>query len=324
MSNYINVLRRLERDRRTPEGVPAPLPVTVPVAIPVTVPLSTRADLPVSDPIAPIAPAAPTIERLPIPTPPPQITVSVATPSLAPRTVVPLPTAAPAPTLVTVPAQPAPAVMPPAAAPSAAVPPAHDTRRSRAFATEAHPGIATLLDNIRLISNGRTSRMVVFCGASKAEAVEQLANSLTIHAERSGMRTILAKLHRSATGTTVVPTTGSANDVLTVNLDAGTSPDALIGWSQRIAPGSDLIVITGPPLASSIDAAILACASDGLVIVAESEVTERAALQVAAERARIAGCNTLGVVMHGTKNRVPGWLRRLVGDRSESHAPRED
>jgi hypothetical protein len=48
-------------------------------------------------------------------------------------------------------------------------------------------------------------------------------------------------------------------------------------------------------------------------------VTERAALQVAAERARIAGCKTLGVVMHGTKDRMPGWLRRLIGDPSQSH-----
>jgi hypothetical protein len=306
-----------------PDAAPAPLPVTVPVAVPVAVPVSTRADLPVSEPIAPvapiapIAPSAPPVAPLPIPTPLPEI---VATPSPAPRTVVPLPTPTPvaAPTPIA-----APAAITPVAAP---VPPAvaHDTRRSRAFATEAHPGIATLLDNIRLISNGRDSRTIVFCGASNAEAVEQLANSLTIHAENSGMRTILAKLHRTAAGATIVPTTGSANDVLAVDLDAGTSADALIGWSRRIAPASDLIVITGPPLASSIDAAILACASDGLVIVAESEVTERAALQVAAERARIAGCKTLGVVMHGTKNRVPGWLRRLVGDRSESHAPREE
>jgi hypothetical protein len=313
MSNYIKVLRRLERDRRMPEGAPAPLPVTVPVAMPVAVPASTRAD-------APIAPAAPAVAPQPIPTPLPEIAVPVATPSPAPRTVVPLPTpssaavAAPMPVAAPVPA---PAVVPAADAR------AHDTRRSRAFAAEAHPGIATLLDNIRLISNGRESRMVVFCGASNAEAVEQLASALTIHAERSGMQTVLAKLQRTAAGTTVVPATGSA-DGLVVDLDAGTSPEALNGWAQRLAPGSDLIVITGPPLASSIDAALLACASDGLVIVAESEVTERAALQVAAERARIAGCKTLGVVMHGTKNRVPGWLRRLVGDRSESQAPRED
>jgi hypothetical protein len=317
MSNYINVLRRLERDRRMPEGVPAPLPVTAPVTAPVAVPVSARSDAPASEPIAP---AAPVVEPLPIPAPLPEVTMPVAAPSPAPRILVPVPTAVPPPVPT-----PTPVALPAATVPAAAPRPlAHDTRRSRAFATEAHPGIATLLDNIRLISNGRESRMVVLCGASNAEAVEELASALANHAERSGMQTVLARLHRTAGGTTVVPSSGSASDVLTVDLDAGTSSETLSGWVQRIAPASDLIVITGPPLASSIDAALLACASDGLVIVAESEVTERAALQVAAERARIAGCKTLGVVMHGTKNRVPRWLRRLVGDGSESHAPRED
>ena len=95
-----------------------------------------------------------------------------------------------------------------------------------------------------------------------------------------------------------------------------------------VVPGgfwTDLRVVeeTGSTNADAAEAA-RAGAAEGLVIVAESEVTERAALQVAAERARIAGCNTLGVVMHGTKDRLPGWLRRLVGGRPESSVPRED
>lgn len=325
MSNYINVLRRLERDRRTPESVPTSLPVTSPATAPVAVPVAARGPAPASEPSAPIAPVV-HVQPLPISAPLPEVVIPVASPSPAPRTVVPLPTSEPAPVATPIAvALPVTPVLPVAAAtPKPLEARTHDTRRSRAFATEAHPGIATLLDNIRLISNGRESRMVVFCGASNAEAVEQLANALAIHAEGSGMQTVLARLQRTAGGTTVVPASGSASDVLTVDLDAGTSPEALNGWVQRLAPASDLIIITGPPLASSIDAALLACASDGLVIVAESEVTERAALQVAAERARIAGCKTLGVVMHGTKNRVPRWLRRLVGDRSESHALRED
>ncbi len=200
----------------------------------------------------------------------------------------------------------------------------HDTRRERAFATESHPGIATLLENIRLISNGRESRMVVFCGASTAEAVSVLATALATHAERSGMRTFVAMLNRTSAGAAVVPFHGASDTALAVDLDGGSSLQTLGPWVEQLAPGSDLVIFTGPPLATSIDAALLACACDGLVIVAESEVTERTALQVAAERARIAGCKTLGVVMHGTKDRTPGWLRRLMGERSESHASRED
>jgi Mrp family chromosome partitioning ATPase len=248
-----------------------------------------------------------------------------------PRIVIPLPSTAPTATAPEI-AAPAPApVSPPeaqtvAAAPMGRAPEVrgHDTRRERAFATESHPGIASLLENIRLISNGRSSRMVVFCGASTAEAVSLVATALATHAERSGMRAFVAMLNRTAAGAAIVPTKGANHAALAVDLDAGSVQPVLTGWVERIAPESDLVVLTGPPLATSIDAALLACACDGLVIIAESEVTERAALQVAAERAKIAGCNTLGVVMHGTKNRLPRWLRRLVGDPSETHAPRED
>ncbi len=311
MSNYINVLRRLERERRLPESAPS-LPIPLPMPPEVVV----RAPEPVAAPVA-----------MPTPAPEPMSVVlpPQATPVASPRTVIPLPS----PPVAPEPAPPAP--QPSIAEETLATPVVarapeghHDTRRERAFATESHPGIATLLENIRLISNGRASRTVVFCGASTAEAVSLVANALAVHAERSGMRTFVATLSRTARGTAVMPAKGANHTALAVDLDAGASQQALSSWVEGIAPDSDLVVFTGPPLATSIDAALLACACDGLVIVAESEVTERAALQVAAERARIAGCKTLGVVMHGTKDRLPGWLRRLVGDRSEYPASRED
>ena len=161
--------------------------------------------------------------------------------------------------------------------------------------------------------------MVVFCGASTAEAVTTLAQDLAQHAERSGMTTFVGSLFRSSAGT-IVSATNDPATAQSVDLDAGLKAETFSTRIDRVAPDSDLVVVTGPPLATSIDAALLACACDGLVIVAESEVTERAALHVAAERARIAGCKTLGVVMHGSKDRLPGWIRRIVGDRSERHS----
>jgi len=313
MSNYINVLRRLERERRDPGSVPTAAP-----SIPIVVPAPAAAPgIPVVlPPPAEVQTRVPAVEPLAVPAP------EAPAPTPIARTVIPLPTAVPAapPAPVAAAARP---VEPPIVARAPEHRP-HDTRRERAFATESHPGIATLLENIRLISNGRETRMVVFCGASSAEAVSVLANALAAHAERSGMRTFVATLGRTAQGTAVVPAAGPIGPALAVDLDAGSSPQALSSWVEDLAPESDLVIFTGPPLANSIDAALLACACAGLVIVAESEVTERAALQVAAERARIAGCKTLGVVMHGAKDRVPGWLRRLMGDRSESHLSRED
>ncbi len=81
---------------------------------------------------------------------------------------------------------------------------------------------------------------------------------------------------------------------------------------HRVAPGTELVIITGPSLATSLDAALLAGVCDGLVIVAESGVTASDALKVAAERARIAGCRILGVVMRTTRRRLPDWISRLM------------
>lgn len=299
MSNYINVLRRLERERRMPDATP-------PVAITPSEP-DTRIHL------APAAPATEPAARL-TPASVPSEPVVVA----PPRTVIPLPSVPPPPPPNL---QPVLATTQPELLAAEPVVRHLDARRSRAFATEAHSGIATLLDNIRMLSSGRASRTVVFCGASTAEAVTALAGALAAHAERSGMSAFVGNLTRTSAGSVVAPALGSSSDApaLEIDLDAGTPTAELQGWAARVAPGSELIVITGPPLATSIDAALLACACDGLVIVAESEVTERAALQVAAERARIAGCRTLGVVMHGTKDRLPGWIRRLMGDGPDAH-----
>lgn len=330
MSNYINVLRRLERERRAPEPLPvAPAPVmpaetTVQtVSAPAVVPTPAIADVPPP----PTAPVARTVIPLPSAAPSPGAAPVVA-PSVAPAPVV-APSRAEAPaarvepptTRVEAPAAriEAPAIPTPPVAPRQPV----DTRRARAFAPHAHPGIATLLENIRMLSGQRAGRIVVLCGASTAEPVAPLAAQLVAHAEAGGMRAVVGTLLRTASGNVLLPSSGDDAAAMRVDLDAGVAPNELSAWAQRIAPANDLVVLTGPPLASSIDAALLACACDGLVIVAESEVTDRTALQTAAERARIAGCRTLGVVMHGTKDRLPGWIRRIVGEPSETSA-RED
>ena len=329
MSNYINVLRRLERERRAPDSGVAPTPVVpvetaaAPAVLPVvppapeaTPPPAPRIVIPLPTPVpaapAPVAPAP----VAPAPVAPPPSVTQIAAPSMAP--------AAHAPQLrVEPPAPPARIETPVAPAVPSAPPSTGDARRTRAFAPHPHPGIATLLDNIRMLSGQRASRIVVLCGASTAEPVAPLAAQLAAHAEARGMRAMVGTLLRTATGSVLTPSSGEDAATMRVDLDAGASADDLHAWAQRVAPENDLVVLTGPPLASSIDAALLACACDGLVIVAESEVTDRSALQTAAERARIAGCRTLGVVMHGTKDRLPGWIRRIVGDPSETPA-RED
>ena len=203
--------------------------------------------------------------------------------------------------------------------------------RRRALSAETVKGIAALLDNIRVLATGRVTRTIVFAGASKSEPVEVVTAALATHAAQQGMAVFAATLAKAGGRSLIAPLTAHGTsdgtdpvtEVLEMDLD-GASPSDLSTWLARVAPDVQLVIVSGPPLADSIDSALLACVADGLVIIAESEVTDRTALQVAAERARITGCRTLGVVMHGTKERVPAWLRRFMRSSDTKDAPRED
>ena len=305
MSNYINVLRRLERERRMPATAPAAPPAVE--AVPVTPPPADADAAPRDVPAVRVAAPAPV---------PPPAPVTAAPPP--PAAVIPLPTAPAAPPEVIA----TPPTLTPVSTPSARF----ERARSRALASAAHPGIAKLLDTIRTLSTTRAVRAVVFTGASSVEAVDALVTDLARHADANGMNALVATLSNTGGRTSIVPAFGFAANTaaLDVDLDSKVPIGDLDDWIARHAPRAELLAITAPPLASSIDGALLACGCDGLVIVAESERTERAALHTAAERARIAGCRTLGVVMHGSKNRIPSWIRKLVGDTTDPHSARED
>jgi hypothetical protein len=86
----------------------------------------------------------------------------------------------------------------------------------------------------------------------------------------------------------------------------------LTRWFEQSGGGVDFIVIAAPPLDTSVEAALLARACDGLVIVVESEVTPRESLQRSVRLARASGCRLLGLVMSEPKPRLPSWWRRLI------------
>ncbi|MBI4516756.1 MAG: hypothetical protein HY699_13175 [Deltaproteobacteria bacterium] len=177
---------------------------------------------------------------------------------------------------------------------------------------------ATLLGNLRALGGAEAIRLVVFASPGTNTTVRPVTTGLANHAGGLGLDVFAATLAESA-----------GHFVLTQLLDAGgrgekTEPLALdlhrtvwqsdfTDWLSRLTPTPDLVLLEGPPLEQSADAALLARACDGLVIVAETEVTPRELLRLAAERARLAECRTLGVVMHGTKDYLPAWLHRLLG-----------
>jgi Mrp family chromosome partitioning ATPase len=193
------------------------------------------------------------------------------------------------------------------------------------MSTSADAAYRVLFDNLRALANERPIRALVFASTSVEESPRPVITGLAAEATRLGRRVVIAVLTESA-GRSLLQRRPSesdqgrpsesdqgtgAGDALSLDLSRPDWQAAFEDWLCHAAAGADLIIVEGRPLEQSIDAALIARACDGLVLVARTEVTPRHTLQAAAERARAVGCRTLGVVMHGTKNHLPAWLREL-------------
>ncbi|HVN87202.1 MAG TPA: hypothetical protein VMW17_20410 [Candidatus Binatia bacterium] len=198
--------------------------------------------------------------------------------------------------------------------------PAAPSPRSTSRRDETSAAFVTLFDNIRALGEGQPVRTLVFAGASSAEAVRTVTTGLAAHVESVGLRVLMAELAdvggrpilRSRTRDADLHP--GAGDEIPPDLGGKAAPAELTDWLEGAGTVADFIIIEGRPLAESIDAALLARACDGLVIIAQSEVTLREALRLAAQRAQTVGCRTLGVVLQSRRDRWPRWLRRFIGD----------
>jgi hypothetical protein len=161
-------------------------------------------------------------------------------------------------------------------------------------------------------------RVLVFASAADDESAHVVAAGMASNTQLRGLSVVTARLMESAghvllrrpAEEAIEPING-INNSLALDLHRTTWQGAFAEWLCTTAADADLVIIEGRPLGASIDSAVLARACDGLVIVAQAEVTAREALRVAAERARTVGCRTLGVVMRRPSKRPPGWLRRM-------------
>ena len=192
---------------------------------------------------------------------------------------------------------------------------------------QAAAGFATLFENLRTRLKGQQLRSLVFAGVSAAQSVRVVTTGLARHVEQLGLSVYLAELTEETGRALLQPHTDEirgGGGPLPLDLRGRTWSAEFSNWLQGTATTPDLTIIEGRPLAISIDAALLARACDGLVLVAQTEVTLRGALQAAAERARAVGCPPLGLVMHGTHEHLPKWLGQIVGTRSTLREGLED
>jgi hypothetical protein len=97
----------------------------------------------------------------------------------------------------------------------------------------------------------------------------------------------------------------------------GPGAGGLSRWSEHTGGGGvDFILVEAPPLDRAADAALLARACDGLVLVVESDVTPRSSLRRAARLAEVSGCRVFGLVMSEGRRTLPDWLERFLSGTS--------
>ncbi|MFN8644725.1 MAG: hypothetical protein U0802_24820 [Candidatus Binatia bacterium] len=176
---------------------------------------------------------------------------------------------------------------------------------------------AGLYDNLRTATSGRPLRTLVVAGAASSAGVDRVVAGLAAHVRRAGQHVVLGRLGERDGRRRLVPVpsdsepTWSGAAPLALDLSSHAEAPAVGEWIRGHAGAADLVCIAAGGL-DSVDPAMLACACDGLVIVAQAAQTPRAALRAAAERGAAVGCRVLGVVVVGSRDPLPAWLRRLL------------
>ena len=90
------------------------------------------------------------------------------------------------------------------------------------------------------------------------------------------------------------------------------TPEALREALDATASGYDWIVIDGPPVLESPDAATLAALADGVVVVVQAGRTKRPVLTRSVDMVSRAGGRVLGMVLNRRRLEIPGFIYRRI------------
>ena len=200
---------------------------------------------------------------------------------------------------------------------------------------------ASLFDNLRALGNGAPVGSIAVAGVSSVESVERISSGLAGEICRHSLRVLVGELYRSVSQPVLRVRMASRDDrgeprvravgqsthqnsvaaklaanSLQLDLRGGPIPPELTDWLDTARAAHDVVIIEAPPLGISVDAAMLARACDGLLLVVEPRATSRDALVSSIERAQTVGCNILGIVMQGRPERMPTWLRRVTSTKN--------
>jgi len=199
-------------------------------------------------------------------------------------------------------------------APQERAPSARTSAPTAETAADDDEAYRRLYDQIRLATIAAPKRAVVFVGASGQEPVAVVTSGLARYIERLGVRVTLAELAlrdgrpilrlRREAPLESLSDLGLAfeGDLMPLDLSSAAALTDLQQWLAAASRTADVVIIEGRPLDASVDAALLARACDGLILVAQPGVTTRETLRAASEHAAASGCRSLGLVLYGTAN----------------------
>ncbi len=196
---------------------------------------------------------------------------------------------------------------------------------------------AALLDALRAVSGRAQTPTIVIAGMARSDAVGAVIDGIARQAAERGVGVQIGDVVVSATHRIMSTREGTppprgldhdgipltAKTSLDLELSAPATQDALKTWFIGAGAGYDLLIVAAPPLLSSVDAALVARACDGLVLVGEPLVTLRDEFEIAVERALSSGCRVLGLVMNDTREWLPRFVGRLFGTYPRSILPAE-
>jgi Mrp family chromosome partitioning ATPase len=90
------------------------------------------------------------------------------------------------------------------------------------------------------------------------------------------------------------------------------TPDSLRESLEAVASGYDWIVIDGPPVLESPDAATLGAVADGVVVVVQAGRTKRPVLTRSVDLLSRAGGRMLGMVLNRRRLEIPEFIYRRI------------
>ncbi len=227
---------------------------------------------------------------------------------------------------------------PPAAAPAppplAAVPPAPQRPRAAEVRAQAAalvpfgpvpalpPDVQREMTGLRVSLESalteRIPRTVMFLASQGGEGTSTLAAQFAVSlATDARLRVLLVDVHPRRPAWTGRPDAdGGPRNLALLPLPPGLertfAPETLRAVLQPVASAFDWIVLDGPPVLESPDAAPLSTVADGVLVVVQAGRTKRPVLGRSVDLLGRAGGRVLGVVLNRRRLEIPEFIYRRI------------